>query len=162
MFFNRLLIDTETRYWPTELKIANMVWVVKKIRYMIEASIHKTIIYTDYFATVSIVRQTSLNIISVEKLKYRLMKTLEYFQRFRFDVCYKLDKINIIPDIFFRFATKKYRPSAFDMQLLNALLMQCYYVNVLKSFRNSNVDWNKNTKNQNINELLKWSKTMTN
>ena len=51
----------------------------EKVRYMIEASIHKTIIYTDHSAAFLIIRQTSLNIISIEKLNFRLMKALEYF-----------------------------------------------------------------------------------
>lgn len=38
LFLSRLLTDTETRYWPTELEIAGLVWVVKKIRHIIEAT----------------------------------------------------------------------------------------------------------------------------
>ena len=30
LFLTRLSTDAKTRYWPTELEIANMVWVVKK------------------------------------------------------------------------------------------------------------------------------------
>ena len=58
LFLSRLLTNAETRYWPTELEIAGIVWVVKKIRHMIEAS-HQVVIYTDHAAAVSIVRQTS-------------------------------------------------------------------------------------------------------
>lgn len=68
-FLSRLLTDAETRYWLTELEIAGLVWVVKKIRHIIEAAIHTTIIYTDHSAAVSIVRQTSFNTTSTEKLK---------------------------------------------------------------------------------------------
>ena len=38
MFLSRLLSDAETRYWPTELEIAGLVWVIKKVRHMIEAA----------------------------------------------------------------------------------------------------------------------------
>ena len=104
-----------------------------KIRHMIEASIHKTIIYTDYFAAVSIVCQTSFNIISVEKLNFRLVKTSEYLQRFRFDVRYKPGKTNIIPDVLFRLANKKFKSLK---QSLDALSMQCYFVNLIQMFPN--------------------------
>ena len=68
LFLSCLLTDAETRYWPTELEVAGLVWVVKKIRHMIEAAVKTTIIYIDHSAAVSIVRQTSLNITSIEKL----------------------------------------------------------------------------------------------
>ena len=68
LFLSRLLTDVKTRYWPTELEVAGLIWVVKKIRHMIEAAVHTTIIYTDHSAAVSIVRQTSLNTTSIEKL----------------------------------------------------------------------------------------------
>ena len=68
LFLSRLLTDAETRYWPTELEIAGIVWVVKKIRHMIEASAHCTVVYTDHSAAVSIVCQTSLNTTSTEEL----------------------------------------------------------------------------------------------
>ena len=74
LFLSRLLTDAKTRYWPTELKIAGIVWVVKKIRHMIEASTHCTVVYTDHSTAISIVRQTSLNTTSTEKLNLRLVR----------------------------------------------------------------------------------------
>ena len=38
LFLSRLLIVAEKNYWPTELEIAGFVWVVKKVRYLIESS----------------------------------------------------------------------------------------------------------------------------
>ena len=78
LFLSRLLTDAETRYWPTELEIAGIVWVVKKVRHMIEASTQSTVIYTDHSAAISIVRQTSLNTTSTEKLNLRLIRASEY------------------------------------------------------------------------------------
>lgn len=72
---------------------------------MIEASAHTTIIYTDHSAAVAIVRQTSLNTTSTEKLNLRLIRASEYLQRFRLDVRYKPGKINIIPDTLSRLAS---------------------------------------------------------
>jgi len=36
LFLSRLLQDTETQYWLTELEVTELIWVVKKIRYIIE------------------------------------------------------------------------------------------------------------------------------
>ncbi len=98
LFLSRLLQDAETRYWPTELEVAGLVWVVKKTRHMIEAAAKNVIIYTDHAASVGISRQSSLNTTAVEKLNLRLIRASEYLQRFRLDVRYKPGKSNIIPD----------------------------------------------------------------
>lgn len=122
LFLSRLLTDAETRYWPTELEIAGLVWVVKKIRHMIEATRSPTtIIYTDHSAAVSIVRQTSLNTVSTEKLNLRLIRASEYLQRFRLDVRYKPRKANIVPDALSRLASRQIRPNQDSEGELDAL-----------------------------------------
>lgn len=52
-----MLNEVERNYWSTKLKIVDIVWVVKKIRHMIE-SIRKslTIIYIDHSIAMSISR----------------------------------------------------------------------------------------------------------
>ena len=55
-FLNRLLTNVETRYWFTELKVVDIIWVVKKIRHMIEITIHIIIIYTNHSAAITIVK----------------------------------------------------------------------------------------------------------
>ena len=131
LFLSRLLSDAETRYWPTELEIAGIVWVVKKIRHMIEASAHCTIIYTDHSAAVSIVRQTSLNTTSTEKLNLRLIRASEYLQRFRLDVRYKPGKTNIVPDALSRLASREFRPETNES--LDALFaVRCFPVSLVE------------------------------
>ena len=51
---------------------------MKKVRYIIEAAEHVTVVYIDYSVAVAIVRQISLNTISVEKLNLRLIRASEY------------------------------------------------------------------------------------
>lgn len=54
LFFSRLLVDAETRYWPMELEVAGLIWVIEKIRHMIEASeqpvisIHGSLLYSEH------------------------------------------------------------------------------------------------------------------
>lgn len=130
LFLSRLLTEAETRYWPTELEIAGIVWVVKKIRHMIEAAQLTTIIYTDHSAAVAIVRQTSLNTTSVEKLNLRLIRASEYLQRFRLDIRYKPGKSNIVPDALSRLASREYHPS--DESSLDALSVQAFPVSLVE------------------------------
>ena len=55
LFLSWLLINVKTRYWSTELKVAGLVWVVKKIRHMIEAAELFIIVYTDHSAAIFII-----------------------------------------------------------------------------------------------------------
>ena len=69
-FFNYLFTDAETQYWFTELEVADIVWMIKKIHYMIETAEQIIIIYTDYFIIIFIVQQSSLNTVNIEKLNF--------------------------------------------------------------------------------------------
>ncbi len=73
MFLSRLLKSAETRYWPTELELAGMVWVVRKVRHLIELSNLPTIIYTDHGTNVGIAKQTTLSTALTEKQNLRLV-----------------------------------------------------------------------------------------
>ena len=97
LFLSRLLNSAETRYWPTELEMAGLVWVVKRVRHMIEAA-SKTVVYTDHAANPSIVRQTTLNSSSTDKLNLRLVRASTYLSQFQLDVRYRPGKQHIIPD----------------------------------------------------------------
>ena len=107
-FLSRLLVNAETRYWPTELKVVRLLWVVQKIWHMIESAIKVTIIYTDHFITVNIVCQSSLSTISTEKINLHLIWVLEYLQCFCLNIHYKSDKFNVILDTLFRLAEWDY------------------------------------------------------
>ena len=117
LFLSRQLKPAETRYWPTELEMAGIVWVVKKIRHLIEASANSTIIYTDHSAAVGLVRQTSLNTTSVEKLNLRLVRASEYLQRFRIEIRHKPGKANIVPDALSRLASRDYGTNPNESEL---------------------------------------------
>ena len=98
LFLSKLLTPAESRYWPTELEVAGLVWIVKKLRHLIEASHHPTNIYTDHQAIVDIVKQSSLQTTSVVRLNLRHVRSSEYLARFRLDIRHKPGKSNIIPD----------------------------------------------------------------
>ena len=107
LFLSKLLNDAEKRYWLTELEVAGLVWTIRKIRHMVEASEHPIIVYTDHATILEIVKQTSLNTVSVEKLNLRLVRASEYLQRFRLDVTYKPSRIHYPPDALSRLASRE-------------------------------------------------------
>lgn len=105
IFLSRLLTSAETRYWPTELELAGLVWVIRKIRHLIETSQAATIFYTDHGAALGIARQTTLSTSSTDKLNLRLMRASDYIQRFNIILKHKPGKQHIVPDALSRLPT---------------------------------------------------------
>ena len=99
MFLSKLLNEAEKGYWPTELEVAGIVWVVKKLRHMIESSsVPPVIIYTDHSAAVPISRQTTLTTSSTDKLNLRLVRASQYLSGFELSIRHKAGKSNVVPD----------------------------------------------------------------
>ena len=105
MFLSRLLTPAETRYWPTELELAGLVWIIRKIRHLIETSKGPTIFYTDHGAALSIARQTTLSTSSTDKLNLRLVRASDYVQRFNIILRHKPGKQHTVPDALSRLPT---------------------------------------------------------
>ena len=99
MFLSRCLNTAEHNYWPTELEVAGIVWVVKKIRHMIESSLRPpVVVYTDHSAAVPISKQTTLNTTSTDKLNLRLVRASQYLSAFNLELRHKAGKSNTVPD----------------------------------------------------------------
>ena len=100
MFFSRCLNDVEKNYWSTKLKVVDIVWIIRKIRHMIESiEIFSIIIYIDHFVVVSISRQTTLTTFSSDKLNLRLVRASQYLFDFNLSVRHKVDKVNVMSDV---------------------------------------------------------------
>ena len=98
-FLSKMLNQAEQNYWPTELEVAGIVWVVKKVRHMIESTKKPpVVVYTDHSAAVPISRQTSLTTSSTDKLNLRLVRASQYLSMFDLTVRHKAGKANIVPD----------------------------------------------------------------
>ena len=98
MFLSRTLTPAETRYWPTELEVAGVVWAISKLRHLINSSSRPTIVYTDHSAAVWIARQTSLMTTSTEKLNLRLVRASAFLSQFDLDVRFRPGKEHVIAD----------------------------------------------------------------
>lgn len=74
------------------------------------ASSNPTIIFTDYLAATSIVRQTTLNSSSTDKMNLRLVRASQYLSQFELDVRYKPGKQHIVPDTLSRLTSTEHAP----------------------------------------------------
>jgi hypothetical protein len=55
MFLSKILISIEKRYWSTKLEMTDVIWIVKKVRHLIESSRKSlTIIFIDHFVLSSL------------------------------------------------------------------------------------------------------------
>lgn len=92
MFLFKMSIFAKTRYWSTKFEVATLVWMIKKIRHMIETIIKTTVIITDYSVNTSIARQISLFFNNIDKLNLKLVKVILYLSLFDLNVRYKFKK----------------------------------------------------------------------
>ena len=111
MFLSKVLSPAESRYWPTELEMASLVWSVRKLRLMVMSSQHPVVIYTDHAANSAIVNQTKLTSSSVDKLNLKLIRASTYLSQFRLRVFHKAGKSNIVPDALSRLPTVRHSSS---------------------------------------------------
>ena len=56
MFFSKILSSVKAKYWLIKLEVACLVWILKKVRHIIESTELLTIMYIDYFITIDITR----------------------------------------------------------------------------------------------------------
>ena len=100
LFLNKLFNNVEQNYWSTKLKVADIVWIIKRVRHLID-SIKKfsTIIYTNHSTAVSIFKQTTLVTFNIDKLNLRLIRVSQYLSSFNIVIRHKSNKSNVIFDV---------------------------------------------------------------
>ena len=104
-FFNRMFNEAEIKYWPTELEMADLVWVIRKIRHMIENAKQPIVIFTDFTLNISIAKQTILVNNNNGKFNFRLVRAFIYFSQFPLNVKYRPGKNHVIPGAFSRLSS---------------------------------------------------------
>ncbi|KAL7917960.1 hypothetical protein ACQKWADRAFT_265557 [Trichoderma austrokoningii] len=98
MFLSRQLSKAETRYKPTELEVACLVWTCKKLRTLIQSCQTPAIVLTDHLATKGIVNHTTMTTSSLVKANQRLMAASIYLSQYKLDVHHIPGKKNLVPD----------------------------------------------------------------
>ena len=84
--------------------------------------------YINHDAALEIFKQTSLIIVSIDKLNLRLVRTSNYIQRFDLKLRHKLDKAHIISDALSRLASINMNIDAYEEDELNALLAYIFII----------------------------------
>lgn len=74
MFLSRIINEIKSWYWFIEFELVDIVWIMRKIWYMIELLISFIIIFINYDIILSIVKQISFIIINIDKMNLRLMR----------------------------------------------------------------------------------------
>ena len=103
-FLNRFFIFAKIWYWSIELKMTDFVWILRKIRHLIDFSKQIIIVYIDHEATLNIVKQTTLFTSFTDKLNLRFVRAFDYIQRFDFVIKHKSNKFHIVFDVLSRFS----------------------------------------------------------
>jgi hypothetical protein len=97
MFLSKILTNVKSRYWSIELKMINVVWIIKKIYYLIESSRNQlTIIFTNHSTLTEIIRQTSLSTFNIDELNLRLVRASQYLSILLINIKIKSEKFYII------------------------------------------------------------------
>ncbi len=120
LFLSKQLKSVEKNYWSIELKIADIVFIIRKIRHMIESFKKLTILFTDHESALRIVKQTFLIISFIDRLNLRLIRAFEYIQRFNIVIKHKFDKQHIVLDALSRLASNN-NEFVSDVRELNVL-----------------------------------------
>lgn len=125
MFLFCLLTSAKQNCWPKKLKIVEFIWIVKNVRHLIKSFKYKVIIQTNYLIIISIVKQCSIVFtISIIRINLKLVWALQYLCQFNLNICYKLDKDNIVLDILFwpmSANTRKLLPTHNKLNILFAI-----------------------------------------
>lgn len=120
LFLSRMLSSAETKYWPTELEMSGLVWAVRKLRHLIQASKH-TIVFTDHSANIRIASSISLSSSDSDKMNLKLVRAAMYLQQYpNLEIVYKPGKLHIIPDALSRLPSFAEEPVEDSLEALHA------------------------------------------
>ena len=98
MFLSKGLTATEKRYFATELEMAGLVWLLRKIRHLVQATSAPTTIFTDHAAAVNLALAHSLTTTSAtDKLNLRLVRASGYIQTYRLALLHRAGRLHGVP-----------------------------------------------------------------
>ena len=98
LYLSRCLSAAETRYGPSELEVACLVWAAKKLRTMLQSANLPVVVLTDYSATKGIVEQTNLSTSSTDRVNKRFVNASIYLLQYSLRVYHLPGRLNVVPD----------------------------------------------------------------
>ncbi|KAJ5090186.1 hypothetical protein N7532_008870 [Penicillium argentinense] len=146
LFLSRDLSAAERNYWPTELEVACLVWVLRKIRHMVQAAPPHlpVVIYTDHSSTTPIAQSSPLRSVASDRLNLRLVRASQYIQQYRLRVFHRPGATNQVVDALSRLPTKQHEAGQSDdldallavrfvLKQNRALSVQCTFLKTSKT-----------------------------
>ena len=140
LFFNKILISIEFKYWSIEFEIVELIWFIKRIRHIIEivVTISQITIYTNHSIIIDIVKQTKLSFNNINKLNFRLIRAFTYLSQYWLNVRHKSKKQYIVFDtfsrLFFNVDVDKKKVSISNSNEFENILDMIYYITLIKTF----------------------------
>ena len=128
MFLSKKLSAIEMKYWSTELEIVGVIWIVRKIRHLIESCRNFFVfIFTNHVATAEIISQIFLTITNTDKFNLRLIRVSQFLSILSIKIKIKSEKLHIIFDVFsrlksFALSEKTFILKNFDDMNLNVMI----------------------------------------
>ena len=98
IFLKKILLFTETRYWPTELKMAGFVWMIQKLHLIVLNFKLSVIIFINHSANLVIVWQTKLVTANTAKQNLQFIRVSMYLLEFNLWILYYFGKFYTIPN----------------------------------------------------------------
>ena len=133
-----MLNIAKIKYWFIELKLCDLMWIMRRVRYIIETFIMFIIIYIDHVVNTFIIKQTTLNSININKFNLRLIWIFIYFFQFRLNIKHKSNKNHVIFNALSRFFFDNNRiNNQFNFE--NFLNFDIFHKNIIDSFVDSNI-----------------------
>ena len=135
LFINRMLSEIETKYKFTELKMCDLVWIVRRIRHMIETIKNIIVMFINHAINTFIIKQITMNSNNTNKLNLRFVRVSIYLSQFKFEMKYKSKKNHIVFDVLFRLTSKNEK---IERSFENILDFDNYHENIIDFFDDSN------------------------
>lgn len=126
-FLNKILSSTNKSYWFIEFEMTTLIWSIRKLRIIIVNFDLFIIVYIDHVVNTTIIKQTKFIFNNVDKFNLKLIRTLIYLSQFKLKVFHRIDKFNIVFDVFNRLFINRYSTSHmtienFDIESYHAFL----------------------------------------
>jgi hypothetical protein len=125
MFLSRFLTSAERNYWSTEFETTNLIWVIKKVRHLIQSSKKLMIVQIDHVVIVDICKQTSIISTNfVMRMNLRLIRASQFLSQFsNLKIRHKSRKYHLIFDALSRLQSLNKENLSDDHEELNELFV---------------------------------------
>lgn len=95
---SKRLTQAERNYWPTELEVAALVWIVRQARHILESVDHEVVIYTDHKSIEDLRAAISMKSTSTVRQNLRLVRAALFLNQYRFTLQYVPGHLNVLAD----------------------------------------------------------------